>query len=58
MQSRRSFIRSLLGMAVLVAVPVACGASESKPVPFETGQEVNPPLGCSELRERDRRGDC
>ena len=60
MVSRRQFLRfiSIAGVAALVPLATACSQTSNPPVPFQTGRVVNPPLGCSELREINGRGDC
>ncbi len=60
MVSRRQFLRFISSVSVAAIVPFAssCSQVSKPPVPFETGGVVNPPLGCSELREVNGQGDC
>ena len=60
MNSRREFLQLLaITSASVVTFPVtACSQPQQRPTPFQTGEEVAPPLGCSELRANDASGDC
>lgn len=60
MISRRDFIKYLSGKSVALATVsvAACAQPQQKPRPFRAGDEVSPPLGCSELRANDDNGDC
>ena len=60
MQTRRQFLK--LGTQTTLILPTAvvagCLQSPKEPLPFETGEEVSPPLGCTELRQQNSVGDC
>ncbi|NKB33673.1 MAG: twin-arginine translocation signal domain-containing protein [Pseudomonadales bacterium] len=60
MNSRRDFLKKLTLASVSVATfsVAACSQPQKRPTPFQTGEEVTPPLGCSELRANDANGDC
>ena len=60
MKTRRQLLRlSLFCSLIPVAVIVTrCSQVAEEPVPFQTGEVVGPPLGCTELRANDRLGDC
>jgi hypothetical protein len=60
MNSRRNFVKLLAITSIsLVVIPVAaCSQVQQTPSPFQTGHEVEPPLGCSELRSNEINGDC
>ena len=59
MQSRRRFFRffALSSLTLTVPLLLQCTQFPSDPVPFETGQEVPPPIGCTELRSTNRQAD-
>lgn len=60
MYSRRNFLKLFAITSVsLVVLPVAaCAQLNQSPSPFQTGSEVEPPLGCTELRSNEVNGDC
>ncbi len=60
MQTRRQLLRLILFSSVIApAIIVArCSQAPQKPVPFEIGEEVVPPIGCTDLRKTDKLGDC
>ena len=60
MKTRRQLLRlSLLSSLIPLALFVTgCSQVAKQPVPFQTGEVVMPPLGCTELRENDILGDC
>ena len=60
MKTRRQLLRlSLFSSLIPIAVILTrCSQVAEEPVPFQTGELVAPPLGCTELRENDSLGDC
>lgn len=40
-------------MRILFLCALLMGCATSEPTPFETGEEVLPPMGCMEGRSRD-----
>ena len=60
MQTRRQLLKLLLfpGLAATAVTLARCSQPPQTPVPFQTGEEVVPPIGCTDLRKADARGDC
>lgn len=46
----------LLGFLLSLALAACAGKAVESPTPFELGEEVDPPIGCQEYRERG--GEC
>lgn len=56
---RRQLNRGIFSLLLMTALPLAVtGCTQFEAKPFRTGSVVSPPLGCTELLARDRRGDC
>ncbi len=58
MRTRREVLRKMGCLGIFLVAPVASVQHSREPVPFQTGQIVSPPIGCTELREADQEGDC
>lgn len=59
MLSRRTLLSLALSSSFIMTVPVVAGcAQRSKPVAFQTGEEIKPPKGCVDLREANTQADC
>ncbi len=50
-----SLVFSLTPPAIIVA---GCTQSKEEPFPFQTGDVVVPPRGCTDLRQSNSQGDC
>ena len=56
--TRRQFINGL-GIGLLCAsLPALTACHNFQPRPFIAGAPIAPPLGCTELRQRNPQGDC
>ena len=60
MQTRRRLLKFILlsSLTAPLATMARCSQAPQAPVPFQTGEEVVPPIGCTELRKADQLGDC
>jgi len=60
MQTRRQLLKLILLSSLTVPAVIVgrCSQAPQEPVPFLTGEEVVPPIGCTELRRSDELGDC
>lgn len=55
---RRQFCRSLGALLLIGSLPGLVACNNFGPKPFITGRTVTAPQGCTELLQRDPRGDC
>jgi len=60
MHTRRQLLKLTLfsSLAASVLILAGCSQVQPEPVPFKTGREVTPRIGCTELRANDSLGDC
>jgi len=60
MSNRRKFLNLCATMTITLNAPLLLGCAQrgTDPQPFKSGKEISPPLGCTELRKTDPRGDC
>ena len=59
MCTRRKFLAVVFPIVIAsLGSLTVCQSPENNPRPFKTGQVVAPPAGCTELRKRDKDGDC
>ena len=60
MHTRRQLLKLLLfsSLAATAVTVVRCSQPPQTPVPFQIGEEVVPPIGCTDLRKADELGDC
>jgi hypothetical protein len=60
MQTRRQLLKWLLYSSLTMSTTTVTGCiqAQPQPVPFQSGEAVTPPLGCTELRANDNQGDC
>ncbi|TQV85733.1 hypothetical protein FKG94_02505 [Exilibacterium tricleocarpae] len=57
--SRRRFLAYTVSVAATAWLPgLFSGCQRLSPAPFQTGRQVPPPKGCTDLREVDPGGDC
>lgn len=56
----RNLIFSALVTAGMLLAVSSCSSNptQDSPKPFVTGEEVDPPMGCEELRETQPEADC
>ncbi len=56
---RRQFLGLLASTLIAASLPTLTGCQSGfQPKPFMTGRTITPPQGCTELLQRDHRGDC
>lgn len=60
MTTRRRFLERLvlLCVATNLTVTAGCARQSVDPTPFQAGELISRPLGCTQLLESDDRGDC
>lgn len=60
MQTRRQLLRWMLysGLTVSTTAVTGCAGGQRRPIPFQAGEVVTPPTGCTQLRANDSQGDC
>jgi hypothetical protein len=56
--NRRQFLSALAISVSSVSMMTLTGCQSFQPKPFNTGRTITAPQGCSQLLERDERGDC
>ena len=60
MRTRRQLFRDI-GVTLFMVFPASalgCAQYDRAPVPFETGNVISPPLGCTEMRKVEKSADC